>query len=509
MVKTVVGEEAQLKALEETLSASASPAQMGLIVGKLSASSDRALAYSLIPTPPTDSGAPACSLLRAAPNPKAAKAASSDASSSLDFDVDWVAEHARQVSRMLLGGMTVIGIYIWASEASFKATSPAVLSQVLRAVSQVAPLWACRICDMSSGRLRPCDFKNSKLLASLQTFRCTYNFEIRLPVVQAEPFKKVISKAISHLTKQVQNAKALIDGVLFLDGMDNTLEGPHNVEFLVPFKNNLPAEVVQAEPFKKVISKAISHLTKQVQNAKALIDGVLFLDGMDNTLEGPHNVEFLVPFKNNLPAEEGVAGLLLFAGSVSALAYLGPKESIAEVISDLKLDIITSLRSRLDIILDEADDDSTTNNLENSLSQKATQVVFHELRVPYSFPFPRRILIPWLAGSYICDYLQQSETTEDAMERCKEVMSLEADMGNYSIVEPESASAATLGSFWDVVPGALSKAPSEPGLKEMNSGQNGSRKTHGSSFSILMAFVVLLIAVLVGCIFTLSATLMT
>jgi hypothetical protein len=31
---------------------------------------------------------------------------------------------------MLLGGMTVIGIYIWASEASFKATSPAVLSQV-------------------------------------------------------------------------------------------------------------------------------------------------------------------------------------------------------------------------------------------------------------------------------------------------------------------------------------------------------------------------------------------
>uniref|UniRef100_A0A0E0EWE5 Protein odr-4 homolog n=1 Tax=Oryza meridionalis TaxID=40149 RepID=A0A0E0EWE5_9ORYZ len=500
MVKTVVGEEAQLKALEETLSASASPAQMGLIVGKLSASSDRALAYSLIPTPPTDSGAPACSLLRAAPNPKAAKAASSDASSSLDFDVDWVAEHARQVSRMLLGGMTVIGIYIWASEASFKATSPAVLSQVLRAVSQVAPLWACRICDMSSGRLRPCDFKNSKLLASLQTFRCTYNFEIRLPVVQAEPFKKVISKAISHLTKQVQNAKALIDGVLFLDGMDNTLEGPHNVEFLVPFKNNLPAEVVQAEPFKKVISKAISHLTKQVQNAKALIDGVLFLDGMDNTLEGPHNVEFLVPFKNNLPAEEGVAGLLLFAGSVSALAYLGPKESIAEVISDLKLDIITSLRSRLDIILDEADDDSTTNNLENSLSQKATQVVFHELR---------RILIPWLAGSYICDYLQQSETTEDAMERCKEVMSLEADMGNYSIVEPESASAATLGSFWDVVPGALSKAPSEPGLKEMNSGQNGSRKTHGSSFSILMAFVVLLIAVLVGCIFTLSATLMT
>jgi hypothetical protein len=45
-----------------------------------------------------------------------------------------------------------------------------------------------------------------------------------------------------------------------------------------------------------------------------------------------------------------------------------------------KVDIIASLRSRLDIILDEADDDLTTNDVENSPPQKATQVIFHELR---------------------------------------------------------------------------------------------------------------------------------
>lgn len=32
---------------------------------------------------------------------------------------------------MLLGGMDVVGIYIWASEASFKATSTAIFCQVL------------------------------------------------------------------------------------------------------------------------------------------------------------------------------------------------------------------------------------------------------------------------------------------------------------------------------------------------------------------------------------------
>jgi len=173
---------------------------------------------------------------------------------------------------------------------------------------------------------------------------------------------------------------------------------------------------VQAEPFKKIILKAISHLTEEVQNARALVDGQLFSEEMNISTEDPHQVDFLVPFKNAVPVEEcsleGVAGLIRFIGSVSALAYLGPKESISEAISDLKADIVTSLKSRLDIILDEADDGPATAEVEKSPSQKATQVIFHELREPYSFSFPRRVLIPWLSGTYVCDYLQQPETAE-------------------------------------------------------------------------------------------------
>jgi len=475
-VKAVVGDEAHLKAFEEALSSSSSSpppqAQVGLVVGKLCASSDRALAYSLLPTPPTEAAAPACSL-RAAPKPKASKAkAPSSSDATLEFDVDWIAEHARQVSRMLLGGMTVIGIYIWASEASFKATSPAVLSQVIRAVSQscygsthgerllihisYSPRrWACRICEVASGSLRPCDFKYSKLLASLQTFRCTFNFEIRLTAVRAEPFKKVILKAISHLTEEVQNARALVDGCLFSEDINISTDDPHQVDFLVPFKNAVPIEECSLE---------------------------------------------------------GVAGLLRFAGSVSALAYLGPKESISEAISDLKADIITSLRSRLDIILDEADDGSATNELEQSLSQKVTQVVFHELREPFSFSFPRRVLIPWLRGAYVCDYLQQSETTEDAMDRCKEVIPLETATASSSILEPESAAVCgTLESFWDMVPGAPSGGRNRSRrLKDSGcTGQDdddGSRRQQGAqSFNILAALFALLIALIAGVVFTFSA----
>lgn len=97
-----------------------------------------------------------------------------------------------------------------------------------------------------------------------------------------------------------------------------------------------------------------------------------FSEEMNISTEDPHQVDFLVPFKNAVPVEgasanviscllclahfcwcryegltlhgctkecslEGVAGLIRFIGSVSALAYLGPKESISEAISDLKV----------------------------------------------------------------------------------------------------------------------------------------------------------------------------
>jgi len=130
MVKAVVGDEAHLKAFEETLASSSTPppqaqvghslpfptlrtcgsltlsidppsdlvssvnSQVGLVVGKLSASSDRALVYALLPTPLTDAAAP-----KSKPSKGGGRGSSSSSSSdaSLDFDVEWIAEHARQV----------------------------------------------------------------------------------------------------------------------------------------------------------------------------------------------------------------------------------------------------------------------------------------------------------------------------------------------------------------------------------------------------------------------------
>jgi Odorant response abnormal 4-like len=77
---------------------------VGLVIGKLSATSDRGQVYALIPTPPTEGGDPACSLRsegggggREEKKKSGSKKPSNEAPQSVMVDGDWVAEHARQV----------------------------------------------------------------------------------------------------------------------------------------------------------------------------------------------------------------------------------------------------------------------------------------------------------------------------------------------------------------------------------------------------------------------------
>lgn len=104
---------------------------MGLLIGKFSSALGRAFIFDLVPTPLNDSGEPASALTepekKKGPKPKS-KSEPAD-SSSLFIDKDWVAEHARQVSRMLVGGMKVVGLYVWVSDAAFK-NSTIMLCQV-------------------------------------------------------------------------------------------------------------------------------------------------------------------------------------------------------------------------------------------------------------------------------------------------------------------------------------------------------------------------------------------
>lgn len=477
MVKLVVGEEAQLKQLEDRLLESAILAQVGIVIGKLLPDLARGFIYNLIPTPVTDTGLPACSLSpdsggvdQTSKKKKNSKESSGSdyTSRSLVIDTEWVAEHARQVSRMLLGGMHVVGIYVGASDNSFKQSLP-MLCQLVKVVAKASlhpgvalekmllihlsyspRRWTCRNFLLKSNSistgLQLCDLKMGKLLSSIQHFECTHNFEIRLPIHESNinscTFKAGLHTAINILVEQLKTAEALIDGNLVTEDLVSTLGEVHKVEFLLPFGNELHLEVCRMD---KVI------------------------------------------------------GFIIFHGAVSAHAYLGSKTPIYQVISDIKDDIIASLWSRLDIMSEDFERDIETiveenKNASNKILDR--QLTLDELKKCCNLLFPKRVLVPWVPGVFICDYIKTSETFEDLKCHCEEVLSMDALDNLRSILEVEKDAQASGCTFCTEAPGSSTAIVGR--LKNGNSSVRNKRSIDDKfKFLMLIAIALVVLSVFV------------
>ncbi|OMO57524.1 protein odr-4 like protein [Corchorus olitorius] len=451
MVKAVIGEETRLQLTEDCLSQSSLPAQVGLVIGKLNSTLDRGFVFDLVPTPLNDAGEPACSVLEPAKSDRKKgskpKSQTSDSSSSLVIDKDWVAEHARQVSRMMVGGIKVVGIYVWASEAAFK-NSTMVLCQTVKGVAEAAHVledviderllihicysprrWICRSCTLSSNitssSLRPCDFKMGRVLTSLQTFKCLYNFDLRLPIYQEKASRHTLSD---------------------------------------------------------VLRNGISVYAKELQDAKAMIDGNLVINDDTCITDGLHEVELLLPFMKDMYIEacsqKDVVGVVTFTGSVCSYSFLNSKEPVSQAVADIKDDIIRSLQSRLDIVCDEADEDLGPNadgigeaSNDSSPEKPVSQLVLHSLR-----PF---VVLK---------------------DHCVELMSMEAPDDVSTILEPEEEALRVMTrSFWDVVI-PYSSAPSsslEKG-REIISTESSRKDKKSPNVNFIAALFFLLLSVLVG-----------
>uniref|UniRef100_A0A1J3K7B4 Protein odr-4-like protein n=1 Tax=Noccaea caerulescens TaxID=107243 RepID=A0A1J3K7B4_NOCCA len=482
MVKAVVGEDTRLTSAEDRLSQSAIPAEVGLVIGKLSSALDRGFVFDLIPTPSNDDGNPACSVLETRDDkkkPSKSKSQSSE-SSSLSIDSDWVAEHARQVSRMLLGGVKVVGIYVWASESAFK-NSTMILCQAIKGVTDAirhldpgldeallihicySPRrWNCRTCLLNSSiissSLRPCDFKLGRVLSSLQRFKCSYSFNFRLPIYSggksaARTFTEILRQELVIHAEELESANAMIDGDLVHNDEPCNTEGEHEIELLCPFMKDSRADV---------------------------------------------------------SAAKNVTGLLLFGGSIFSYAYLNAKEPVSQAIADIKADITRSMQSRLDIICDEAQDLNPADVGDNEEAEMSkthiSKLIFNSSTKACHLRLPRRVLVPWLAGPYLCDYLQPFETLEVVKERCVEFMSMEhssLDASKISEVETETSLSVAESSMWDVISSASSASGyGLEGNVERTSREDGSKRTgntsDASNVPILVAVFVLLLSVILG-----------
>ncbi|KAJ6335392.1 hypothetical protein OIU78_012092 [Salix suchowensis] len=411
MVKAVIGDETQLTLAEDRLSQSGLTSQVGLKPPKM----------TIRERVPNLNHNPACN------------------SSSLNIDSDWVAEHARQVSRMLVGGMKVIGVYVWVSDSAFK-NSTITLFQLLQTVKGVAEAAPITETDWDERLLIHICYSPRRwtVLSSLQAFRCTYNFKLRLPITHesatnSQTLSSILRHAISVHAKELRDAKAMIDGNLVVGEELCTTDGMHEVELLLPFTKN---SLVEAS------------------------------------------------------SQKDVAGVLVFGGSVCSYAYSNSKEPLMLAVADIKDDIIRSLKSRLDIICDEADEDPDPTDNDGKESRKTCFLTF-----------PRRVFVPWLAGTFICDYLQPTETVEVLKEHCVELMSMEAPTDPSKYLQPEvEAPSLITESFWDVtVPNHFASGSSLDKSRQVDMSVESSRRTNQPfNFNVFAAVCFLVLAILVG-----------
>ncbi|KAG6400404.1 hypothetical protein SASPL_137235 [Salvia splendens] len=439
MVKSVIGDENQLKLVENRLTRSAVPSQIGLVIGKLNSKLDRGFVYDLVPTPPNDAGEQPCSVIDGSGDVSkskkkvSSKAKSQSESSSLFIDYDWIFEHARQVSRMLLGGMKVVGIYIWVSESLFK-NSTVTLCQTVIGVEQAAATMM--------------DDVNERLLLHI-----SYS-PSRFPIPRDDGsdikiFSDALRNEIMVCAKELKGVKALIDGKLVAGDDLSLTDGFHEVEFLLPFMQDKYLEAC---------------------NEKAVL-GVLLLRGSVCSLSYLNSKE---------PVSQALVDI---------------KEDIIRSLLS-RLDIMCDEAER-DIESVNGGDQGT-----NSLSSEEHIANFdlQAQRKQCNLSFPRRVFVPWLDGAYICDYIQSKETLEVLKDHCVELMSVEFPTDSSEILEPESEAPAVIAStgktFWNIATDHSSPLDPHTSVSKTRKTGNG-RPAKTADFVVLFAIFFLLVAIVV------------
>jgi hypothetical protein len=401
--RTALIEEGAVESVHTKLIADRAPPQVGLIVGKRSVGA-RDLILALVPFPDGwnasskgdgdgDGGAP-CTPSRPA-----------SGGTPLHIDVDSIVEHATQVTRMLPGGLDVVGAYAFAAEQAWRSASTALANAVVDAAEAAA-------FETSSPRTfekETNDPKVEQFLLHLSaedksktSLRRVDRSSVGRPFTSLPPAEKREGKALANVVRL--DAEHAFEWSVVLPSKRTTKKGTEKQHTLRSLLESACAlEIARVEQSEILVENATwddetaiatvprRKATERVDQDEESRDAD---DETDETVSSTNNVfklhaELLAPplsctigdvtcdsrdatrSRAASDATDGAARLdpssqtrldgepslrLTFKGVVSARAYSSARETVCEASSDLRRDIARSLRSRLDAFLDRADD---------------------------------------------------------------------------------------------------------------------------------------------------------
>ncbi|XP_028283520.1 protein odr-4 homolog [Parambassis ranga] len=312
-------------------------------------------------------------------------------------DKEWVTEHARQVSRMLPGGLSVLGVFI-VTDADAK-DSLTTLRQLVFAVENLISsdqLWSPVDDDVTDCVTLHINPKTRKTVCR--------TFDIKDPKSMAKP-------ADWRYQSGVCSSWATVSCSL-------------TVDMLVP----LPENRTSTHNMEECLKGGLKTWVHQIESGVCLIDGKKLPEDSDLTVGQRRNMRqmytaqlLITPEGHKLP--DGVrecGGSVSVRGAIHSRAYIHsnkPRAKLAEKL--LKRDVISTLATRVQMLLEELL--TSEEESKNSRGKQQTELCL-----------PRRVFCPVKVSGpvCVCDYQFIDEGLCEVTDRLKEMLDIEAADGD-------------------------------------------------------------------------------
>ncbi|XP_047224050.1 protein odr-4 homolog isoform X3 [Girardinichthys multiradiatus] len=314
---------------------------------------------------------------------------SADAEKSVDKE--WVSEHARQVSRMLPGGLSVLGVFI-ISESDAKDTLTTLRQLVFSVEDLISSeqLWMPAEDDVTDCVTLHVNPKTRKTVCR--------TFDVKDP-------KSVAKPADWKYQSGVCSSWATVSCWLSID-------------LVVPLTDNTTC----TRNMDDYLKEELKVWAQQVERGVCLIDGKKLPEeseiktGQAKNVRQTYTAQLLItPNKLMVPdVVQGCGGCVSIRGAIHSRAFLHsnkPKAKLAEKL--LKRDIVSTVATRVQMLLE----DLQTHNEENKGGRQTEQF----------FP-PHRVFCPVKPTSplSVCDYQFRDEGLSEMTDRFKEMLDIDA-----------------------------------------------------------------------------------
>lgn len=307
---------------------------------------------------------------------------------SSTLDVGWMVEHARQVVRLLPGGLTVLGFYIFSSEDIFEKQD----GKIRKLITSVRNLDI----DVPEEQIVIVNTNTAKVFDS-----------------KASAFKSIDMKMVGKPVEFVRvDTSVVLDIPLALtsDGKDLSKDVAPGVDkFADMLKHCIYVFDNQMLGDKHVVGKAVEVEKKKGKGKNKQDDTHDNSDLDDCSSQEVLNLELLFaePFCPDDIISQSTMVRLKFAGKISSRSYLAPGATVQMAKKAVKSDLLRSLKTRLAMHCD---------TMQDAEEEEETKVV-HEP--------PRRVFVsvgdPLVQGVAVCDYLYPGEGLEDCVNNVKEI----------------------------------------------------------------------------------------